>query len=528
MTDQTSSKPEAPRPGAQQMRSSQGCGASRSGAHPMRSPKGSGTSRPGAQEIRIEIGGHYARMNLPPELVTAASSVLELTVPCFGQGGPNGHHQYSQTDSYYVIDKAGRIKFPAGLVSRFVTFLQEHGYQVTVTDQTSWPQYEGADTSLLEVPWLESDDKALLEAIQQNPRGQLHMRRQDDLVHRIGLLGDFFPKANIAVVTANNEQAKRLFDRLRQHTNRQLSLSPQTDWQQGRMFICPAATFVMFAPRDWDVLIFVGDEVALGKCVQETLVEMDEQLRYVFVDQNACIGPRTQFRLEVFFGTVIYQQPDPYCAPAEVNVVFIASPTITPNQRLTGLERKRKLIWHNTERNYAVARIAEAVEYGDVAALEEYGVPTSAIAALNAQRPAQLGVTILVESTEHGQYLQRLLPGWHLARLVPESAQKGVKFTDCSYAANHATICTMVYAEEHGIVSDVLVRADGGDDWPLSANRFPWRATAAGDSALVIDLADDVGGRGTCSLKRRIRAYQRRRWHIQAVPDPHDGAVAGA
>ena len=41
------------------------------------------------------------------------------------------------------------------------------------------------------------------------------------------------------------------------------------------MFIGPAATFARFSPRDWDVLIFVGGEAAMGERVQETLVEMD-------------------------------------------------------------------------------------------------------------------------------------------------------------------------------------------------------------------------------------------------------------
>lgn len=82
----------------------------------------------------------------------------------------------------------------------------------------------------------------------------------------------------------------------------------------------------------------------------------------------------------------------------------------------------------------------------------------------------------------------------------------------------------MVYAEQHGVVSDVLIRADGGDDWPLSVDRFPGRATGAGDIVLVIDLADHVGGRVTSSLKRRVRAYQRRGWRVQAVPETHEGA----
>lgn len=508
MNDQSLSRSGGRRPSAQPMRTRMGCRPFRPSAHPM----------------RIDVRGHYAHLKLPPGLVAAVGRLLESRVPCFSLGGPQGYRQHPRTDHYYVVDKAGRLRLPAGLVPRVVSFLRQQGHQVTVTDQTSWPQLAAADVSLLEAPWLDSDDNALLKAIQQNARGQLHVRRQDDLARHVGLLGDFLPKANIAVITANNEQAKGLFITLKQHTNRPLALSPESNKQQGRTFIGPAATFARFAPRDWDVLIFVGDEAALGKQVQETLVEKDQQLRYVFLDQNARIGPRTQFRLEVFFGTAIYQPSDPYGAAAEVNVVFLAVPEIKASRKLTGLERKRKLIWHNTGRNHAVAGIAGAFERGDVADLEKYGAPASAITALGVQDQTHASVSVLVESTEHAQQLQTLLHDWHLAHVVPGPAREAVRFTDCSFAVNHATISTMVYAEKHGILSDVLIRADGGEDWPLSADRFPWKATGAGDSVLVVDFVDHGGGGVASSVRRRTRAYQRLGWQVQAVPETLDGA----
>lgn len=506
MTDQKSSKSGGDRQGAQQMRS----------------PGGREPFRPGAQRVRIQIGKHYAQMT--PGLANVVGPLLQSTTPYFSQGGPNGYRQHAGIERYFVITNAGQLRFPAGLVPRVVSFLRQQDYQVTVTDRTSWTQFDDADMSLLESSGLDSDDKMFLDAIRQNPLGQIHLRRQDDVARHIGLLGDFHPKANIAIVTANLEQAKRLFARLKQHTDRLLALSPQIIWGPGRTFICPVATFGMFSPRDWDVLIFVGVEAALGKRAQETLVEMNEQFRYVFLDPNTRIGSRTQLRLEVFFGAVIFQQPAPYGAPAEVNVVFAASPGTKASRKLTGLERKRACFWHDAGRNQAVAGTAEAVERGDVAALEGYGVPASAITTLEAKAQTRTNVSILVESTEHGQQLQKLLPSWHLAHMVPEPAHEGVRFTDCPSAVNHATISTMVYAERHGVVSDVLIRADGGDDWPLSADRFPGRATGAGDIVLVIDLADHVGGRVTSSLKRRVRAYERLGWRVQAVPKVHEGA----
>jgi len=451
---------------------------------------------------------------MTPGLPDVVGQLLEFEVPYFRQGGPQGFQQRLRKERFLDLDDDGRLWTLAGLIPRIVPFLHQEGYQVTVTDRTSWPQFEYADVSLLEVPGLESDDKAFLDAIHQNPRGQLHVRRQDDLARRIALLGDFHPKANVAVVTANRDQAKGLFGRLKQHTNRPMTLSPQIDRQQCQMIICTAATFATFGQRDWDVLVFINVEAALGKRVQETLVETNEQLRYVFPANNRRLGPRTELVLEALFGPVIYQQPSPYGIPADVNVVLAACPGITTSTKYPVLHRKRVWVWRNAERNGAVAELAGAFEHGDVATLAGYGVPSAAITVPGAEAQRQATVAVLLESTEHAKELLPLLPGWRLLHAAPHGDGGERDVADSASAVTHRAITTMVYAEKHGILSDIVIRADGTDDWPLSADRFPRRACSNADSVLLIDFADRMDGNLTTSVRRRIRAYQRLGWQI--------------
>ena len=138
MTDQSRSKSGGHHPGAQQIRSPSG-----------------GPSRPGAKRVRIQIGRHCARTNLPPELVTIISPLLQSSHSRISaRVAPVVIANMPGSNATSCLTKKVSFAFPAGLVARLVSFLHQHGYQVTVTDfGPTGPQYEDADVSRLAAAW---------------------------------------------------------------------------------------------------------------------------------------------------------------------------------------------------------------------------------------------------------------------------------------------------------------------------------------------------------------------------------------
>src|SRR5687768_11792482 len=110
-------------------------------------------------------------------------------------------------------------------------------------------------------------------------------------------------------------------------------------------------------------------------------------------------------------------------------------------------------------------------------------------------------ISIVVESQEHGAELQRHLPDWQLLTLSgPEAA-------DQLPERPHRQIVTMLHAAEHGLESDIIIRADGGEGWPLTG--VLEQALQRLHSRLLIDLADQRDPTCAEHTATRLDAYER-------------------
>ena len=168
------------------------------------------------------------------------------------------------------------------------------------------------------------------------------------------------------------------------------------------------------------------------------------------------------------------------------------------------LGRKRALIWHNDRRNQRIADLAKGIQYGwrKKMTTQQLLDKSQTQAVFHKQH---LSVAILVENIEHGAQLQRLLPSWDL--LTRHSV------TGCIPTVGGRQIASMSYAQDFGVGTDVLIRADGGVDWPLSAPAFP-QASLSPDEVVVVDFEDSGSKRLRRTAQRLRRVYRERGWNI--------------
>src|SRR4051812_31254125 len=75
-----------------------------------------------------------------------------------------------------------------------------------------------------------------------------------------------------------------------------------------------------------------------------------------------------------------------------------------------GLEWKRRALWYNERRNEVIAQAALALREQDMKKLRQLGVHVQS--EMLPRGRVGKKVVVLVESTEHGEALLRLLPGW--------------------------------------------------------------------------------------------------------------------
>jgi hypothetical protein len=364
--------------------------------------------------------------------------------------------------------------------------------------------------------------------MRRHPSGQIRTRSEGSAAWCLSLLGQLHPKANIAIGCANRSRAQRLQERLESLSDRKVQLGPQIDWRQGRMMVCTADTFAFCMPDDWDVIACADIQSALAKQSMETLAKMKSQLRYCFLPAAQPVWPRSELLLEAIFGTEIFREPDPRGTPATVRVLLAEVPGGSCRRRRKhsgGLDWKRKAIWHNPTRNQAITEIAMALRTGDMKALARQGLQVLGEEDLASGRMEPWRTAILVESTEHAGQLLQHLPWWSLAHDVPrEKASEGPSEDDWAMPVGDATLVTFVHAERCGIAADAVVRADGGQQWPLPLESFPRMAMFGEGEVLLVDLADGKAGRRRGQLPALQSEYEEMGWQVDG---PCHGSMHG-
>jgi hypothetical protein len=443
------------------------------------------------------------RAIVSPRLATLVIPFLEYSPKHFVACGPFGVQASHSRHQFYQIDQDGYLKTAAGFLPLVVDACEQQGIAVSVVDRSRWPVLEKATGALSAIAT--SADQELLNALANNPRGRLVVGYASELHGQTQNLLTLFSGNRCLVVTPNGEQRDKHCAKLSCRLSRPVSTHDDIVWgSPDRVTIITANCFagVSIVNVDFDVVVFTHPNCVTGDQAFETAVQLNHELLYCFVPHGYQPDALSQFRLEAVCGEVIHTS---VTAAPSVHVVMVEAPPIQAPGKLTPLERKRTTIWHNDQRNDLIAGIASAVASGDVQTFSQRCEFLNQHGDLLSQR-SNLGIAILVESTEHGRELQRRLPEWTLDTAIPDD--DGV--TGC--CSCHRSIVTQAFASQ-GLNADVLIRATGTAS-PLMVRGFP--SILQTRAIVLFDLADDFDEQAICDTAARIRDYKSRDWIVIA------------
>jgi hypothetical protein len=169
-----------------------------------------------------------------------------------------------------------------------------------------------------------------------------------------------------------------------------------------------------------------------------------------------------------------------------------------------GVRWKREAIWRNAGRNEVIAGAAEMVARRPRKFLRKHGATSHAIRWPDRVRQR---VVLLVEVTEHAEWLERLLPAWEFRHAIPTDREPDDAEEDGDEPTPRGVIATLVYAARYGVRCDVLLRATGG------TGRLDWGGiTGLGGRGtrptLVVDVMDTFDERARADAETRRLEYQ--------------------
>lgn len=449
-----------------------------------------------------------AVMKKPPLCLAAILTYRERE---FAVGGPTGWTQSSQLVRSWDCDRLGQVAFPAGLLPRVAAACRAEGYQVEVEDQRVPPDVTYIDSTVFAAA--NEQELASLQAIIDNPMGQLEVPSPKHVIDRCVLVARAFPLAKTVMAVPTKRLAWRLWWQLQRALGEHVGLAVAGVDRPGER--CRVGTFVAVSDsKNCDILLLpYGDESTGSMPAQVTCKLQWRHVRtYAIVVANRHRHEQQQLRLESMAGPLIAEVKKPRstievaCAPVNASPCIVrAGPTI--------LERKRHLYWGNTERNKRIAEVCLAAAAGDADALCKLGLDRFDFANwLGDRLPC---VTVLVESVAHAKELAPLLPGWKACQGAPIASkakcdkEKIEDVRPVKKPAKKNRIMAAVYAATHSIHTDVLVRASGGIGLPRVKGLA--RVAEYGSRAapvLLIDFMDAYERGAAKDSKRRVREYQ--------------------
>jgi hypothetical protein len=151
-------------------------------------------------------------------------------------------------------------------------------------------------------------------------------------------------------------------------------------------------------------------------------------------------------------------------------VILVPSPPCKVDRRSRGLQRKRRTVWRNKERNRLIVEVALALGAHKVRELHRIGVRLR-----RKDLPCTAKIVIMVEGTEHGRLLLPHLAGWRMMDMVRDGEDPASEVDAGDRRRAAGWVVTLCYAYAHGLHADVVLRATGGSD-RVHQNGFrrPW------------------------------------------------------
>lgn len=402
--------------------------------------------------------------------------------------------------------------FPLGLVPEVQELLVAAGQNVEIVDErdTIATEIEGCGLGDFTTCTTSVDSK-FAEAIRRSDCGQILVDDKADLLAKIASVCGMFPRAQILIAVSNKAQADTVLHHLKSDAPLSASLY-HSEWGG----TCAARIAVRrlspnararIDPRD--IVLIADARRSLGLNAVEQLMRRPPRCRrvYSFVPSLAELTHDEMKLLTAISGPIIFR---PDRQRSAIKYVMLGSSTQRRITSKSGREFKQVAYWNNAHRNKLVARLAQAFAAKDRKKIESLGLWRCSEAF------ASEGCTtsILVESTDHAQALQRLLPEWKTMSVL-DGEHRGSK-----KRRSPGQIVTVRHVEQFGVPSDVVIVASGA---PASMRipRIPRLDTLAGTKpVLFIDLADEGDARCQQAADERQEAAARRRWMVHAVDTP--------
>jgi hypothetical protein len=159
------------------------------------------------------------------------------------------------------------------------------------------------------------------------------------------------------------------------------------------------------------------------------------------------------------------------------------------------LDRKRRTIWRNADRNKAIAKLATAFAADSIRPLHEMG---TLLDAEGIDVAVSAGIDILVETLEHAGTLAAVLPQ---ARVNAYGANRRAR-RQAEVGTSPISITTILSAyKDRGYRPSVLINAIGG---PHALDLFTPQEL---DDRLILELADEYDEVARRDFYRRLGGY---------------------
>ena len=450
-------------------------------------------------QVSIEIEGGGARIKGCPSDIMQVIAEQRMFF-AMTKGGQIAQHKAAV--SMAGVDRDGDVCIVAGLVPRVVAALNRNGITYELVDRRQWDERLEVDPDVLDH---DIDAEQMIRAVNRHSAGQLIMKSPKDAMPWMAAICRLYSRAKVLIMVGTLKRAWQIWRGLQEYLGSEVAFYKNKHFADIRVVVTTFRTLKL----DADVILLPEPKQAIGDRASDIISLLGKRPNrvYAVLQPHDRFSDRQQLKLEALAGPVIFDARTRQ-VPAYVSMMdAYSAPAVDEGDALTW---KRTAYWRNDRRNDAIAAIGTGAAAGDMAAFWQAGMLLDENEAYLANiKPSD--VSILVESTEHGQELLSRLPGWLLRHLRPKESTAA---SAGGIQGPAGEIVTVAYAARHGVQAGILIRADGGDS-PMAIKGFPVNEGATPlDSALVIDIKDSFCRGARRDTRRRIQHYRRVGWQV--------------
>ena len=429
--------------------------------------------------------------------------ILTYQEMTFRRNGSDQVSRVSRTVSAYSV-KDDRLLISHGCVSRVKRCLEQHGHHVTIIDHRAPdPHFDLATAS--QVVDTEGRFPGLAARLRSHREGIIEVetgRQQSEMIAAMCLLS---PQTKFLIACRTIDAAQELAENLRPFLMSEVDAVHGHNWRYScRVVCCTFGSLDRSNPQEWDVLIFADAFDGVQKTNELVRGGYVHRRVYALVAPSQPRSQSDQLLFETLAGEVIYR--DPKCrqeARQNLSVAFASHSSLSIPEQSSPRERRMSLR-SDEQRNRAIAELATALSTGDASSYRnlELNLPlTEGLPALGSDP----GVIVMVDSVEHGEQLQRLLPSWRLYDGRPSECLTSTERRSAeTWGVPRNSIVTAVAATTlHSFSSRILIWASGGARpfIPQYFQRLPV-------TSLLIDFWDHGNGQLAKDTQDRLRFYR--------------------